>query len=209
MDDFAFTAWGLLELYQAGQDLEDLAQAVRVARCMIEQFWDTEAGGFYLTAKGGEQLIHRPKPVHDGAMPAGNSVAALVLGRLWQLTGQEEWRQLAQAQQRFLAGHGAPGRSLGLLAMLEWLEPPAVLVVAQSGTWPQGLDTLLAGAGDRVCTLVKKRENAREMAEIAPFTADYPLPPEGCAYYLCRSGACQAPVSTLEELEALLREHEK
>ena len=204
LDDYAFVAWGLLEMYQAGHDGAALREAERIARRMAEQFWDEEKGGFFLTAKDGEQLIHRPKPVHDGAMPAGNSVAALVLTRLWQLTGRAEWHGLAQAQQRFLAGHEGAGRSMGLLAMLEWLEPPAVLVVAQAGPWPQGLDSLLAGWGDRVQTLVKRRENTRELAELAPFTGDYPLPEAGCTYYLCRHGACQAPVTTVEELEKLL-----
>ena len=55
---------------------------------MIELFAD-QAGGFYMTASDAESLIIRPKEVYDGALPSGNSVAALVLLRLYALTKKD------------------------------------------------------------------------------------------------------------------------
>ncbi len=68
---------GVLELYRVTLDAEDLYRAVEVAGRMCGLFMDQENGGFYLYASDGEKLISRPKETYDGAMPSGNSVAAL------------------------------------------------------------------------------------------------------------------------------------
>ncbi len=39
-------------------------------------------GGFFLTADDGEPLLVRTREVYDGALPSGNSVAAMNLVRL-------------------------------------------------------------------------------------------------------------------------------
>ena len=49
--------------------------------------------------------------------------------------------------------------------------------------------------------LVKTPENAQKLGEIAPFTADYPIPASGARYYLCRGGACQSPADSIEALD--------
>jgi uncharacterized protein YyaL (SSP411 family) len=63
---------------------------------MIEFFAD-QAGGFYMTASDAEGLIIRPKEVYDGALPSGNSVAALNLLRLYALTNKDKYHLQAKA----------------------------------------------------------------------------------------------------------------
>ena len=59
---------------------------------------------FFLYGKDGEQLITRPKDVYDGAMPSGNSVAAMNLLRLARLTGDQNIEIRAYEQLRAFAG---------------------------------------------------------------------------------------------------------
>lgn len=204
LDDYAYAAWALLELYEAGFDVHDLREAARLADKMIELFFDKERGGFYLYAQDAEQLISRPKELYDGAIPSGNSVAALVLVRLEKLTGSQKWAERAGKQLSFLAGnirHYASGHSFALLAMAEALYPSRELVCSVSGGIPEGLHSL---PDAHVFTLLKTRDNAGLLSEIAPFTAAYPIPQKGEAYYLCRNGACDAPIFSLEELKKRL-----
>ncbi len=49
---------------------------------MLRLFWDEENGGFFFYGSDAEQLFTRPKEIYDGAMPSGNSAAALNLLRL-------------------------------------------------------------------------------------------------------------------------------
>ncbi|MGH7860047.1 MAG: protein-disulfide reductase DsbD domain-containing protein, partial [Candidatus Binatia bacterium] len=61
-------------------------------------FWDEAAGGFYMSADDQEgRLLVRPKSPTDGATPSGNSVAVRALAKLAARTGDERFRQGAQA----------------------------------------------------------------------------------------------------------------
>ena len=87
LDDYAFLVWGLLDLYEATFNVVWLEEAIRLNQDMIDIFWDEANGGLYFTGKGNENLITRSKEVYDGALPSGNSVAALNLLRLNRMTG--------------------------------------------------------------------------------------------------------------------------
>ena len=199
LDDYAFCAWGLLELYGATFQPGYLAEAQRLMECLLEQFFDGEHGGFYPYASDGEQLITRTKETYDGAMPSGNSVAALVLSRLARLTGESRWRAAAGLQLAYLAGavRAYPaGYGFAMLAFLEELWPSAELVCAAQAV-PEELTALLREASrPELTVLVKTPETAEALAELAPFTRDYPLPEAGARYYLCRNGTCAQPVDS-------------
>lgn len=204
LDDYAFYAWGLIELYGATFRAEYLTDACRLTGRMLDGFFDAEKGGFYPYSSEGEQLITRSKEVYDGAMPSGNAAAALVLSRLARLTGEERFRAASQTQLRYLAGtiRDAPaGHCFTLLALLEEFWPSAELVCAAREVPPELLAFLRREMRMNLTVLVRTPENAAQLAAIAPFTADYPIPAAGARYYLCRNGACQSPVESIEALE--------
>lgn len=135
LDDYAFYIWGLLELYQATFEEEYLEEAGRLAQTMIGQFWD-EGGGFFLYGKEAEQLIIRPKELYDGAIPSGNSVAALILGRLAKFTKEPHWEEISKDQLAFLSGETGdypPGYCFALIAMLERLHPMDPMMCCKNG----------------------------------------------------------------------------
>ena len=204
LDDYAFLAYGLLELYSATFDASYLTRAVGLADCLLKLFFDGERGGFYPYASDGEQLLTRTKEAYDGAMPSGNSIAALVLFRLSRLTGEMRWREAADLQLSWLAGaaEGYPaGHSFAMLACLEELWPTAELVITAQKP-PEELRGFLREAPRLGLTvLVKTQENAGTLAALAPFTKDYPIPAQGAQYYLCQGGACAQPVDSIPELK--------
>src|SRR5262249_25797123 len=81
LEDHAYLASGLLDLYEAGGDVAHLRGAERLAE-RIRQDFAAEEGGFYSTARDHESLLVRHREGHDGATPAANAVAAHVLARL-------------------------------------------------------------------------------------------------------------------------------
>ena len=204
LDDYAFLAYGLLELYSATFDASYLTRAVGLADCLLKLFFDGERGGFYPYASDGEQLLTRTKEAYDGAMPSGNSIAALVLFRLSRLTGEMRWREAADLHLSWLAGaaEGYPaGHSFAMLACLEELWPTAELVITAQKP-PEELRGFLREAPRLGLTvLVKTQENAGTLAALAPFTKDYPIPAQGAQYYLCQGGACAQPVDSIPELK--------
>lgn len=206
LDDYAFLAWALLELYACTFEAELLQRVAQLAE-FVQKWFASESGGIFLYASDAEQLIARPIELYDGAMPSGNSVMGYVLVRLYSLTGAEQWRQAAQRQLDFIAGSISTypaGYSFSLLAMLEFIEPRGTLVCAVNG--PLEKEILSIASEGFTDILVKTRANASLLSQVAPSTAGYQIPKTGTAYYLCRNGACRPPVYDLESLRTLMQQ---
>ena len=95
LDDYAFYAWGLLELYEATFNTAYLQRALELTGHIMAHFHDAENGGFFFSADDAESLLVRRKDLNDGALPAGNSVALFVLVKLARLTGDAKLEAVA------------------------------------------------------------------------------------------------------------------
>ena len=132
LDDHAFLLDALLELMQAHFRMVDLVWAQALADGLLTHFEDPALGGFWFTGHDHEPFIHRMKPAHDSATPAGNGVASIVLGRLGHLLGEARY---LRASERTLALFGSamraqPAAYASLLgALAEHLEPPRIVVL--------------------------------------------------------------------------------
>jgi uncharacterized protein YyaL (SSP411 family) len=96
LDDYAFLVHGLLALHDATGDKRWLDEAKTLTDTMVQYHGDAEHGGFFYTSNDHEKLFARAKDQYDGAHPSGNSVAARNLVRLWQKTGEQRYRALAE-----------------------------------------------------------------------------------------------------------------
>jgi uncharacterized protein YyaL (SSP411 family) len=113
LDDYALFTQALLDLYETQFDTRYLQTAIRLAEKQSALFEDHQHGGFFSTAPGDASLVMRMKEDYDGAEPSGNSVAALNLLRLAQLTDRKDFRDSA-------------GRTLGAFASRIMGMPSAV-----------------------------------------------------------------------------------
>jgi len=87
LDDYAYFAQGLVELYRATTDDRWLNQADQLAQKLLEDFQDKLNGGFYFTTICHEDLLMRSKSLSgDGNLPGANGITAQVLFQLAQLT---------------------------------------------------------------------------------------------------------------------------
>lgn len=204
LEDYAVYALALLVLYRADFDAAYLQAAIRRAEQMVMLFEDEKNGGYYMTALDAERLIVWTKQIYDGAMPSGNSVAAMVLQELAALTGQTQWRQAAERQLAFLAGEikDAPAAAcFGVMAIMDALHPRRELICATKDALPCELrEYLKAHPEQQLQILVKTEENASLLAACAPFTGAYPVPRQGAVYYPCDNGACKAPATEFRQL---------
>jgi uncharacterized protein YyaL (SSP411 family) len=94
-EDYAFFTHGLLELYGTTFNPSYQESAIELTNIMISDFWDMDAGGFFLTNEAANDLPIRPKELYDGAIPSANSVALFNLLRLSRMTGDPKWENLS------------------------------------------------------------------------------------------------------------------
>jgi uncharacterized protein len=104
LDDYAFLVHGLLSLHDATGDARWLTEAKALTDTMVKWHGDGDRGGYFFTSSDHEKLFARPKDYHDGVQPSGNSVAARNLVRLWQKTGDDRYRTLAEKTLKQFAG---------------------------------------------------------------------------------------------------------
>ncbi|MCP9452474.1 MAG: DUF255 domain-containing protein [Nitrospira sp.] len=95
LEDYAYLAEGLLDLYEAGADEQYLHAAARLADFILSDFHDETNGGFFTTAREHESLLFRTREGHDGATPSANAVAASALARLSFHFDRRDWREAA------------------------------------------------------------------------------------------------------------------
>ena len=121
LDDYAYLAAALVDLYEATGEASCLDRARRLADAMIDRFEDAEGGGFFETQAGQEDLIARLKRGYDQARPSGNAVAARTLLRLAALVDEEGYRQKAVATLRAFCSTmvDVPEAAAGLLLALD------------------------------------------------------------------------------------------
>ena len=95
-EDYAFLTQGLVSTYRATKEDKYLQAAKELAAKAKKLFWDKEHGGYYFT-DGSEQLLVRMKNAEGSAIPSGNAVMAQALLDLYEITGDAEWKQQAEA----------------------------------------------------------------------------------------------------------------
>jgi uncharacterized protein YyaL (SSP411 family) len=95
LDDYAFLASGLLDLYGATDNPKYLTEARSLVEVLIDHFFDAARGGFFFVADDHEDLLTRSKDPLDRAVPSGNGIAACVLIRLSEFTGETRYWELA------------------------------------------------------------------------------------------------------------------
>ncbi|MBV8823096.1 MAG: thioredoxin domain-containing protein [Ktedonobacteraceae bacterium] len=207
--DYTFLADGLLALYEASFDPRWFVEARALMDGAITLFADEQNAGFFDTGSDHEALISRPKDIMDNALPAGNSVACDVLLRLAAFSGEPSYRQHADAYlqplaeimiqhpQAFAHALGAldfaisGSKEIAVIGTARAEDTHALLEVVNSQYLPNSV--LACGAPD----------DTQSRAAIA-LLADRPLKDDKPTVYVCQNFACQAPVTTAEELESLL-----
>lgn len=209
LDDYAFSVWALLELYDADFQAEDLELALRLCRKLLRDFWDGENGGFFLSGAENRNLIFSPKEAYDGALPSGNSVAGYCLVRLAALTAKPELEQAAERQLEFLAGTARAypaGCAFSLTAQMDALYPGTQLVAVMKDE--ADLKTLRQILRKKfrpgLTVLVLDAKNRDKLGRIAGFTKDYTGKDGQSTFFVCRGSACLPPVSGFDGLEEML-----
>jgi hypothetical protein len=199
LDDYAFMAAALVDLYETTFDPSWLREAIKLAEKMVKLFWDDSSGGF-MSSSG--DLLVKVKEGYDGPTPSGNSVAALTLLRLAELTGREEFRLKAEGTMKVFgdAMESSPFSHTFMLCALDFWFGSREIVVAGPAADPavrQMLaeirkrflpDKVLAAADDKV-------------SEVTSLTQGKTAIGGRPTVYICQNFACKSPITDLGSLK--------
>ena len=206
LDDYAFLAGGLLDLYEATFDARWVKEARGLMAEAISRFWDHESEGFYFSSLDQDPYLKaRTKDSTDNAIPSGNSAAADALLRLGSLTWDETLRSKAEGTLKAFSHALAkfPAAYPAMLAILDdFLVGNREVVVAGPAEAPETQELL------RVAML--RYLPGVAIAHTEGHGGDLPVlqgrtPHDGKpAAYVCQRFACQRPVTDALSLKKAL-----
>ena len=186
LDDYAYYITALIEMYNSTLDSSYLAKAEQFCDEALRQFLDKKDGGFYLSKADNTELFMNPKEVYDGAIPSGNSVMAYDFVRLYQLTENEKYHELAENQLAFLstqANDYPAGHCMFLISKILHENPPEHITIVLNNN----LDfEKIKFEIPFLANILVTKENKK-----------YPLLNGEMTYYICRNHVCLPPTNIL------------
>jgi uncharacterized protein YyaL (SSP411 family) len=209
--DYAFFIYGLLHLYRSTFDVSCAETALALQEIMIDEFWDSGDGGFFLTGTADGDLPVRPKELYDGAIPSANSVALYNLLQLSRLTGNSRWEARAQELVRSVAGTvtAQPAAFTFFLMGLDFaLHPGADIVIAGQpdvADTQRLLEVLARTYSPHQVALLKSERNADRLSRFAGYTDGLQVVEGKAVAHICRNGGCRESTSDIETMLAQLR----
>ena len=176
-----------------------------LAEVLCEFFLDKKQGGFYFTASDHEPLPQRPKPLHDEAIPSGNSIAAISLLRLGYLIGEQKYLDIAEQTLKMswktINEHPSTYNSM-LFVLEEYLDPITIIILRGQQEmleeWQQYFYSCYLPK--HICFAIS------DLVTDLPIALQKPSPQDGVSAYVCQGRECHKTINSLNEFKTYLQE---
>jgi uncharacterized protein YyaL (SSP411 family) len=208
LEDYAFAARALIDLYEAGFDEKWLLAAQDLADEISTQFWEEKTSCLFNTSRYHQNLILRTRSETDSAIPSPVGVAVEAFIRLSKLLGRED---LFDKADRILGVNlpyleKAPRSYVSLLRDVDFLVHPLLEIAVVGPSGGKRTDQLLRTIHERfipnriIAFLDPDRADAAELGKKIPPLAGRTLADARAAVYVCRDFTCRLPATSPEEL---------
>ncbi|MEI3101931.1 MAG: hypothetical protein V8T45_09395 [Oscillospiraceae bacterium] len=199
LDDLAFYALGLLELYRADFNVRRISAAQALAQEILENFAD-EKGSFSAAPGRRKSSSSVPRKFMTELCPQATVPPPCSFPPLPGSPGKAFGWRPGRSSWHFSAPPApGPGRlrlRLSAHAHRGIRRPGAGLRPALRGA-ARGIQGGTGPLRPELTVLVKTPENSPLLSQLAPFTAEMQPQDGKAAYYICQNGSCSLPVTEL------------
>jgi len=207
LEDYAYLASALLDLFEVKPDPGYLRLALRLGRTILDEFWDDAGCVFYMTGRTShERLIVRPQNLHDLSVPSGNSVATRVMMRLYHMSGARRFLDVYRAAIRAHAQSCAEnpfafGYMLNLMSdVLAGCREITILDGADGAMRDRITRSYLP---DSILVTVPDADSLGALSGY-PFFTGKVFDAEKTTVYVCKDSVCSLPMTDAGEVDAAL-----
>ena len=207
--DYTSIAVSALDLYEA-TDATKYLELARELMDRVETHFATGEGAYYETPADGETLIIRQISGYDGVEPSGNSNAANALLRLSAYYLEPEYEKRAEAV--FLTFHdeimeygiNSSAMMQAFHLYLAGMKEVAVVGPRNDPSTSAMRKMIRSGFYPNAVVAFAYEDEIESLSKEIPLLAGKKPVDGKCTAYVCRRGACLAPVTSVEELSSLL-----
>ena len=206
LEDYSYFVNALLDVFEITSEPKYLDLAKKLSNYLVDHFWDHENNSFFMTADNHEKLIIRPKSNYDLSLPSGNSVSAFVLLKLYHITHDNNFLDIATKlleSQAQTAAENPFGFGFLLNTIYLYLKKPTEI-------------TIINNVNSELCNSINSKyipesiivtidsENKLESLQKYPFFAGKKFVENKTQVYVCKNFSCSLPLEKLEEIESHL-----
>lgn len=205
LEDYSYFANALLDVFEIEPESKYLDLALKLGFYLVDHFWDSTSSSFFMTSDNHEKLIIRPKSNYDLSLPSGNSVSCFVMIRLYHLTQESKFLQIAtqiMESQAQIAAENPFGFGYLLNAIYIYLQKPTEI-------------TIINSENSEICKFLSSTflpesfiiqiQNKLQLENLVkfPFFKGKTFS-EKTTVFVCKDFTCSLPLSTRSEIDSLL-----
>ena len=206
LDDYAYFVNALLDYFEIDPSKKYLNIAIHHANYLLEHFWDENEKSFFFTGDNHEKLIVRTKNIFDLSLPSGNSVATGALLRLYHITQEKKYLDIALKVMESLSTMAAEnpfgfGQLLNVIYM--YLQKPIEITIMNQDDSEICRYLARKFLPESILVSISKKERLDDLKQL-PFFAGKDYDSTKTKIYICKDFTCSLPLETVQEIEKLL-----
>ena len=203
LDDYAYMANASVDMFENTSQPKYLSFATNLANYLITHFWDDSTNGFFFTSDDHEKLIMRPKNNYDLSMPSGNSVAAYVLLKLYHITQNKQFLEIAKKiieSQAISAAENPFAFGYLLNALYLYYQKPTEITIINGKNSELVSSLRKKFLPESIMVLVENQSNLEALSK-HPFFSGKEFQNDKTTVFVCKNFSCSLPLSDLSEIE--------
>jgi len=205
LEDYSYFVNALLDVFEIEPNSEYLELALFLGHHLIDHFWDSENNSFFMTSDDHEKLIIRPKSNYDLSMPSGNSVSSFVMLRLYHLSQEQPFLDIAvkiMESQAQIAAENPFGFGYLLNTISLYLETPVEITIINSENSELRNSLFTNYLPNSLIVAIQNPDQLKNLSGY-PFFAGKSFE-DKTSVYICKNFTCSLPLHTLDEVNSKL-----
>ena len=205
LEDYSYFVNALLDVFEIEPNSEYLELALSLGHHLIDHFWDSENNSFFMTSDDHEKLIIRPKSNYDLSLPSGNSVSSFVMLRLYHLSQEQPFLDIAvkiMESQAQIAAENPFGFGYLLNTISLYLETPVEITIINSENSELRNSLFTNYLPNSLIVAIQNPDQLKNLSGY-PFFAGKSFE-DKTSVYICKNFTCSLPLHTLDEVNSKL-----
>ena len=202
LEDYSYFVNALLDVFEIEPDPKYLKLSLKLGHHLVDHFWDSENNSFFMTSDEHEKLIIRPKSNYDLSLPSGNSVSSFVMLRLYHLSQEQVFLEIAtniMESQAQIAAENPFGFGYLLNTISMYVQKPMEITIVNTENSSICNSLLLDYLPNSIMITVRDASQLDGLSQY-PFFAGK-LFEDHTSVFICKNFTCSLPLHTLDEIK--------
>ncbi len=205
LEDYSYFINALLDVFEIEPDEKYLKLSLKLGHHLVNHFWDSENNSFFMTSDKHEKLIIRPKSNYDLSLPSGNSVSAFVLLRLYHLSQEPSFLEIAtkiMESQAQMAAENPFGFGYLLNTISMYVQKPVEITIINTENSKICESLFLDYLPNSIMVMIHNTSQLENLS-VYPFFTGKSFD-DKTTVFVCKNFTCSLPLHTLDEINSNL-----